>query len=132
MSSNPLIGLRPRPPAVMASQDYISQFSQGIPSTQPDRSPSRTPRRDTGPTPHETSVPAFRGPLHMAILPNIAIRTLAMPPPGLHHGYLSHRLPLLQLPHFGHKCHIQDIMLNHYFHRCHLHSHLHRHHLRAL
>ena len=30
----------------MASQDYISQFSQGIPSTQPDRSPSRTPRRN--------------------------------------------------------------------------------------
>ena len=50
----------------MASQDYISQFSQGIPPTQPDRSPSRTPRRDIGPTPYETSVPAFRGPLHMA------------------------------------------------------------------
>ena len=27
----------------MASQDYISQFSHGIPPTQPDRSPSRTP-----------------------------------------------------------------------------------------
>ena len=50
----------------MASQDHISQFSQGIPSTQPDRSPSRTPRRDIGSTPHETSVPTFRGPLHMA------------------------------------------------------------------
>ena len=50
----------------MASQDHISQFSQGIPPTQPDRSPSRTPRRDIGSTPHENSVPAFRGPLHMA------------------------------------------------------------------
>ena len=27
----------------MASQDYISQFTQGIPATQPERSPSRTP-----------------------------------------------------------------------------------------
>ena len=50
----------------MASQDYISQFSQGIPSTQPDRSPSRTPRRGMGSTPPDPSVPAFRGPLHMA------------------------------------------------------------------
>ena len=48
----------------MASQDYISQFSQGIPPTQPDRPPSRTPRRDISTTPYETSVPAFRGPLH--------------------------------------------------------------------
>ena len=50
----------------MASQDYISQFSQGIPSTQPDRSPSRTPRRTNGSTPLDPSVPTFRGPLHMA------------------------------------------------------------------
>ena len=50
----------------MASQDHISQFSQGIPLTQPDRSPSRTPRRGIGSTPQEPSVPTFRGPLHMA------------------------------------------------------------------
>ena len=51
---------------IMASQDYILQFSQGIRSTQPERSPSRTPRRDPPSTAYNTSVPAYRGPLHMA------------------------------------------------------------------
>ena len=47
---NSPIGLHFRSVAIMASQDHISQFSQGIPPTQPDRSPSRTPRRDIGST----------------------------------------------------------------------------------
>ena len=72
----------------MASQDYISQFSQGIPPTQPDRSPSRTPRRDISTTPYETSVPAFRGPLHMGTThyrnPNV----------GYTHTWTPPRLPL--------------------------------------
>ena len=46
----------------MASQDYISQFSQGIPATQPDRSPSRTPHRDLPAQAYGAPVPTFRGP----------------------------------------------------------------------
>ena len=51
----------------MASLDYISQFSQGIPATQPDRSPSRTPRRDLPPSQDICGVPSFHGPLHHAL-----------------------------------------------------------------
>ena len=51
---------------IMASQDYISQFTQGIPATQPERSPPRTPRRDHPSKAYGASVPAYRGPLHMA------------------------------------------------------------------
>ena len=63
----------------MASQDWISQFTQAspmIPASQPDR--SRTPRR-----PHQDwqqTAPTFRGPMHYA-------KTASRPmwhPPGLH------------------------------------------------
>ena len=50
----------------MASQDYISQFSQGIPATQPDRSPSRTPRRELPSSQDTFGAPSFHGPLHQA------------------------------------------------------------------
>ena len=50
----------------MASQDYISQYTQGIPPTQPERSPSRTPRRDPPSVAYDAFVPGYRGPLHMA------------------------------------------------------------------
>ena len=49
----------------MASQDWISQFSQDIPATQPDRSHSRTPRRQQD-AHTQGQVPHFRGPLHYA------------------------------------------------------------------
>ena len=90
----------------MASQDYISQFSQGIPPTQPDRSPSRTPRRDFSTTPYETSVPAFRGPLHMATThyrnpnfgythtwtpPRLPLTPSSTPPPSMHWPHMQHQ-----------------------------------------
>ena len=82
------ICLRLRSFVIMASQDYISQFSQGIPPTQPHRSPSRTPRRDPSSMTHENWVPAFRGPLHMATThyrsPNF----------GYTHTWTPPRLPL--------------------------------------
>ena len=115
----------------MASQDYISQFSQGIPPTQPHRSPSRTPRRDPSTTPQETSVPAFRGPLHMATThyrnPNFGYTHTWTPPrfPLPHH-------PLLQLQYTGHICNIKVILHSHSSLRCHLHRHLHRHLFRDL
>ena len=76
----------------MASQDYISQFTQGIPATQPERSPSRTPRRDPPPAAYGAPVPAFRGPLHMAT------QHCRNPPLGYTHTCTPPRLPMMPQP----------------------------------
>ena len=62
----------------MASHDHISQFTQDIPPTQPDRSLSRTPHREHHPTP-QMNVPQFRGPLHQAS----RFRPMQWQPPGI-------------------------------------------------
>ena len=46
---------------------YILQYTQGIPATQPDRSPSRTPPREGHLHDRTTSVPPFHGPIHHAL-----------------------------------------------------------------
>ena len=50
----------------MASPEWISQFSQDIPASQPDRSQSHTPRRQQE-AHTQGQVPQFRGPLHQAM-----------------------------------------------------------------
>ena len=74
----------------MASQDLISQFSQGIPATQPDRSPSRTPRREHAPAPGASiPVPQYRGPVSMAT------QHFHNRPYGMSHPWTPPRLPTM-------------------------------------
>lgn len=49
----------------MAFNDAISQFSQDIPASQPERDSSRTPRRHSH-VPEPMMHPGFRGPIHRA------------------------------------------------------------------